>query len=451
MILVRRVGGAPRRAEQSHRVHRPRHEEHAHEPDDRLDHAELVDAGGQLASGQCRNEPIGDAEERQGDRRGDCQMEVAGNEQCVMHNGVHLVGRVDDAAGAGRDERQHAGERSEEADVRPGHFAEPAEQALGSQCASRLLEGGEQGEGGHERRHDDHERQDDLQKLPEGRDAGLHQLVVEADRNREQQEQDEREAGQCVAEQLAPDNLRNDDIPAHVGRKQPEVDERMAEKPEQRAAQHDIDRVHPAERPGDELQQHLGGDAERGDDPHKHRRDGHEGEQRRHFALVQLFPVAELVKHAEPAHPAAHDDKRKRDVEVGRRLHRCIERIEDGSLVQQDADRAHDRPGGHQPVAEPAEVPADGQQLAAGRLGHAADQEPDDEIRGENKRHQDAVRGQELVITDLRRQLDDTAAHQALQQAGDTAEEQGPEGEQNMGEHEPGILPVNLKLWRSIG
>ncbi len=64
------------------------------------------------------------------------------------------------------------------------------------------LERGEDRERGEERRDDDPVGRHRVQPLPAGRDARFHEFVVNADRRREQEQQDEGEPGQRVAEDL---------------------------------------------------------------------------------------------------------------------------------------------------------------------------------------------------------------------------------------------------------
>ena len=67
--------------------------------------------------------------------------------------------------------------------------------------------------------------------------AGIHELVMEADRGREQDEHREDHPAERIAEQLAAGRGRQQRVPDDVRRQQPEVHERMAEPPEQHPRQ----------------------------------------------------------------------------------------------------------------------------------------------------------------------------------------------------------------------
>ena len=114
------------------------------------------------------------------------------------------------------------------------------------------------GEGGDEAGEEDQLRVEGVEELPAGRHAGVDELMVEAHRRRQQDEQHERQPGQRIAEQFPARDPRRDGVPDDVGRQQPEVDERVAEPPEEDARQHRVDGVDDAQRPRNQQDQYLG-------------------------------------------------------------------------------------------------------------------------------------------------------------------------------------------------
>ena len=72
-----------------------------------------------------------------------------------------------------------------------------------------------------------------VQQLPALVNAGVRVLVMDADRRREDEEQDERGPGHRVAEELASGLARHQHVPRNVRGEQPEVDARMPGEPEE--------------------------------------------------------------------------------------------------------------------------------------------------------------------------------------------------------------------------
>jgi hypothetical protein len=110
-----------------------------------------------------------------------------------------------------------------------------------------------------------------VQQLPAGRNSRIHELVVESDRRRQQNEQREDETAQWITEESPTGRARQHGVPDDVRRQEPEVDERMAEPPEQHPREHRIDGLGQAERPGDQLEEHLGRHADGREQPHDDR------------------------------------------------------------------------------------------------------------------------------------------------------------------------------------
>ena len=103
-----------------------------------------------------------------------------------------------------------------------------------AQTARRLERGGD-GEAGQERRKRDQERAERVQELPSRRLLGIHEDVVEADGQAEDQEHHEDDPAHLVGEEVSAGRLRHDRVEGHVGRDQPEIDDRMERPREERA------------------------------------------------------------------------------------------------------------------------------------------------------------------------------------------------------------------------
>ena len=123
----------------------------------------------------------------------------------------------------------------------------------------------------------------------------------------------------------------------YAGRSQ-KYDERMAEPPEQHPRQHGIDGRCQAERPGDQLEQHLGRDADRREQPHDDR--GREPVHRQRDCLPAMLPPPrpERKQHHRRPTPRAHDHQRQADVERGVGLERRIERVQHRRLEGENRD-----------------------------------------------------------------------------------------------------------------
>jgi hypothetical protein len=88
----------------------------------------------QLAAGQVRHQPIGDAHEGHGGGRGHGQVEVAGHPGGVVDHQVDVVGGVGHAADAAEDEK-HAGQNLDRhRGIAPGQLGDPPSRPLPPRC-----------------------------------------------------------------------------------------------------------------------------------------------------------------------------------------------------------------------------------------------------------------------------------------------------------------------------
>lgn len=289
--------------------------------------------------------------------------------------------------GTCRDEEEHADEWREETDIGPRQLFKPAEQSHSSLFPPRCFKGGEHGEGSHQRRYDNDQRQNDVYHFPACGNTRLHQLMVESDRHGEQKQRDKSKPSERIAEYMAADDARNADVPGDIRRHQPEVHQRMAEEPEQGTAEHDVNARCPAQRPGNKLEQNFDSNRNGCDQPQNKSRDRHVDEQRRQLASVFPSPFAVAAKNRKPAKPAPDNQERSADVEVRRRLQRRVKGVENGSVVRNNRHDSHCRPDRHQHPSCPAEPAGSSVQRASRRFGYPGQEESDDEIRRKNKCH----------------------------------------------------------------
>ena len=423
---------AARQAAHARDVKRGAEQRHPGEPEVRLDARQRRKA--QLTSGQARQQPVGRAHERERDSGAERDVEVAHDPRGVVHHGIHRVGRVDRAAEAAEDERDHRQRHRREERIRPRQRPHPVEQPF------RALQ-----PPGHFQRRDDGERSHEarihhgigghrVRELPAGADPGIGELVVEPDRRGQEHEEDEHHPGQRIAEQPPAGDPRQDGVPQHVGRHQPEIDQRMAEPPEVGSRDQRIDRRGQAERPRDDHADHLDRESGRRDVPQDDRRQQSVEGQRRGRAGMLAPPRSIARDHHAAPHPRPDHEQRRADVEERMRLHRRIEGVEHGALSSQDRHGGHHRPGGRDPETRPADA-APGDPSEALFREHVA--EPHDEERREDERHQDAVRRDRDVVEGFAalRKID-VGYRQPLQRAHDGSDAERRHGDADVSKRE---------------
>ena len=106
-----------------------------------------------------------------------------------------------------------------------------------------------------------------MNQLPPARDARVGELVVKPHRRGEQDELDEDHARQRIAEELPSSDAGDNRIPEDVGRYKPEVREGVAEPPEVGAGHNRVDAIHETQRPRQDQDDDLHGEAAGGEDP----------------------------------------------------------------------------------------------------------------------------------------------------------------------------------------
>src|SRR5262245_1251326 len=106
-----------------------------------------------------------------------------------------------------------------------------------------------------------------MEQLPSRRNSRVLELMMEADGRRYNQEQRERHPRERLGKELSAGLTWKQRVPYHVRGEEPEVHQRVTEVPEQRARKDRVNRLHQSKRPGNELKQHLGGDANRRQKP----------------------------------------------------------------------------------------------------------------------------------------------------------------------------------------
>ena len=111
-----------------------------------------------------------------------------------------------------------------------------------------------------------------MHELEAGADLRIGEQVVDADRHRDHEEQDEGDPRHRVAVEPPADRARDDRVVGDVGRHQPEIDDGVQRPREEHARQPGVDRVVEAERHRQDLEQHLERGADRGPAPRDRRR-----------------------------------------------------------------------------------------------------------------------------------------------------------------------------------
>jgi hypothetical protein len=176
--------------------------------------------------------------------------------------------------------------------IGPRELREPAEPSPAAARSSGRLERGGDVEEREQARKEDREGQEGVQELPGLVDARIRVLVMDADRRGQDQEQDERGPRHRIAEELAAGLARHQRVPRDVRGQEPEVDDRVAGEPEERPRQERVGSADEPERPRDEEQEHLGGQAHRRERPHREGDERHERRQGRPLPWIPRLPPA---------------------------------------------------------------------------------------------------------------------------------------------------------------
>ena len=103
-----------------------------------------------------------------------------------------------------------------------------------------------------------------MEKLEAGTDLRNGKQMMDADRHREDQQQQERDAAHFVAVQRPASSLRQQDIERDVGRDEPEVDDGVQGPGKQHPSKARIDRRRPAEGIGQDQKDDLRSGPQRG-------------------------------------------------------------------------------------------------------------------------------------------------------------------------------------------
>ena len=207
----------------------------------------------------------------------DGEVEVSRDPGGVVQHQVEIEGGIDHAAGASEHEGDHGQDLGAEGGVPPRQCRDPSEDPSPAAIATTDLERGCNREGGEQAGNAHEHGQHRVNHLPGSRDPRVGELVVEADRRREQQEQDEGEPRERVRNQFPTRLFGHQPVPGNIGRQQPEVDDGVPGVPEQGPRQRRVHRLDEAKRPGDKEHHHLDDDSDGGERPHHEGDDAHVG------------------------------------------------------------------------------------------------------------------------------------------------------------------------------
>ena len=339
-------------------------------------------------SAHLGHQPVHPTHERERGSAPDRQVEVGLDPGGVVHHRVEGIGRVHRAPESADQEEQHRQEPRRHRRVAPGEFPDPAEEPLSAAQPAGHLERGADGECRQEAREADDHRQQRVQQLPLGGDAGILELVMQPDGGGDHHEHREHHPAQRVREELAPGLLRQHGVPEGVGRQDPEVHQRVPGEPEEHPGQEWVDGGHPSHRPGDEQKKHFGGDAEGTKEPEDGIGGGRVHRQAHGPVTVPAPALAPGEDHLDGPPPGSHDHEGESDVERGRRLHRRIEGVQDAGLHREDRNGGHHQSHHRRGPADPGQArrPEGPQLLLGGGVAQAHD-----EKGREDERHQHPV------------------------------------------------------------
>jgi hypothetical protein len=210
---------------------------------------------------------------------------------------------------------------------------------------------------------------------------------------------------------------------------QPEVDDRVAGEPEERAREQRIGAGEDPERPGEEEAEHRDRERQRGDHPHRVGDERHVREQRHALAGVSSPPADVRDEDVRGDQPGADHQQRGAEVERPVRLERRVHRVEDvrpagehREAGEADAEQQRRERGGDES--------ANRRHRQAARGGQR--DEAVREREGEHERVQHAVRGESLVVRPHSREVledVDVGVVQRLAHAVHDAEEEREEAD----------------------
>ena len=253
------------------------------------------------------------------------------------------------------------------------HVIQPNEARAAARAAG-VLERRDHGEGRDQAGEHDGVGRERVDQLPAAGNAGVGELVVEADRRREQDELHEHDPRDGVAEQLAAGDARDHRVPEHIGGHEPEIGERVPEPPEVGARHDRIDALDETQRPRQDDHHDFHGQAGGGQHPDGHRGDHAVRRQRHPIARVRPSPRAIAGDHDAAPDPGSDDEQRGADVERGMRQQRRVERVEHRARARQDGGGRHQRADDRDPESRPR--PGRAGDAPERRVGHQVARAP---------------------------------------------------------------------------
>jgi hypothetical protein len=253
--------------------------------------------------------------------------------------------------------------------------------------------------------------------------------------NREHEEQDERDAAHHVAVQAPADGARHQRVEGDVGGHQPEVDDRVQRPGKEHARQARVDRRLEAEGHGQDQEQDLDRGADRRPRPQVGAGQVGEHRQRHGFARVRLLPHAQVHGHQRDPDPRADDHQHDADVVGPVRDQRRVERVQHRGLAQRDGDHRDDRAEDDEGKTDPRPALA-GERLLQREFDDGIAEAHRDQ-RGEHVAHRGTVGGDGAVVQlGVADPVDQRAADDHLPFAQQQGDEEGGEGNPEVGQHE---------------
>lgn len=359
------------------------------------------ESGGNCGDGfieQAGNEKQAHTQDAEKDRARHREMEVCGKPGGVVDDAVHVVGGVDDAGDAAEDENHEAAEEIGEEPIlvaEVGKRFPPAEKAGASTLMGGMFERSSQSECGQHAGDGDHQREYGLHGFPRSGDARVCELVMQAEGAGEHDEGHEAEATGEIAEELAAGQSRQHGVVENVNGQKPEIDEGVAEEPEKRAAEHDVDAGSPAERPREKHYQNFIGDGQGSHLPDDESSEHADHSKRRFLAGMRLAPAEIDGNPGKECYPGADDEERESEIKNGMGFERRVKRIKHGGFTEEDHNGGHDCSDEHEGKRKPSAE--DGER----RFEFLADQsmaEGDGEHGRENDGVNDAVGSEALIV-----------------------------------------------------
>ncbi len=205
----------------------------------------------QRAAGQVRDEPVGDADERE--HHGACRPSGAGGPgtYAVLWTTRFTLNEARIRPPAPPKAKSTMASTCAASEGSPhGSSEEPREPPRSAPSPAADLERRDDVEEREQARKEHGEREQGVEELPPLVNAGVRVLVMDADRRGEEQEQDERSARHRIAQELAARLPRHQRVPGHVRGQEPEVHDRVTGEPEQCPGEQRVGPAHETERPG---------------------------------------------------------------------------------------------------------------------------------------------------------------------------------------------------------